>query len=671
MAGISVWFYAIRRNQSPAFPNANVLVITIDTIRPDYLSCYGSSNSTPNIDKIANSGIVFENAFSQVPLTFPSHTSILTGLFPVHHGIHQNGLEIYSKTEDLVTAAFRAHGYKTGAVVSSFVLDRKFGLAAGFDIFDDRMERKPSISSNFEVERRGNETVGAAIKLLEQIQNEKWFLWIHFYDPHTPYDPPAPAKGYAGEIKFVDEQVGKLMQWLNDRNLQDHLILMVLGDHGESLGEHGEKTHGFFVYNSTLRIPMLLSYPGVEPARVTTAVAAVDVTPTLLDLAGIPDTRKRDGRVLMDLPETRNSDIYFESRYPELLGWNGQQGIIRSNWKLISTTRSELFDWTRDDQESRNLFSSKEEISRPIKNDLAQLVSTDVTTSSAPDSETLEKLKSLGYVGSTAPSKKNRTADPKDRIALWSKYEASQEAKHLNQKEEFSRLLQSLVEEEPTNNFFRLSLAGFYRENQMLDWAIEQLNHAIRNEPSDANAYHELAVTYKEIRNYAEALRAEEAALSLQPSRSEFLGVRGMIWVETGQFSKARSEFNHVLQIDPNNAIAWNNLGNAHRELQELNKAEEAYRKAIGLSPGYAYPYNGLATVLVRQKKTRDALPFFEKALNLDPKFVEVYLNMAIAYHSLNEPQKAKTLYLAFLKMAPDWMAEQKQNAKMLLSQIP
>ncbi|MCI0413866.1 sulfatase-like hydrolase/transferase [bacterium] len=660
LIAITTWFLFKKRSEKHVFSDANVLLITIDTIRPDYLSCYGSSNKTPNIDQLANRGILFENAFCQVPLTFPSHTSILTGLFPTRHGVHQNGLEIFNKKEELITAAFRANGYRTGAVISSFVLDRKFGLADGFDVYDDRMERMPTLTSNFEVERRGDETVSAASKILEKFRAEKWFLWIHFYDPHTPYNP-----GYAQEISFVDQQIGRLMDWLQERKLTDRLVVALLGDHGESLGEHGEKTHGFFVYNSTLKIPMILAYPDSKQKRVSNIVAAVDVAPTLLQLAGIQDLRSRDGHSLF---QPRKADVYFESRYAELLGWNGLQGLIRENWKLIATTRSELYDLSGDSHERNNLYSAQQDISRPMKRDLTSMISISAKAAT-PDQETLEKLKSLGYISVATVPKQNRTEDPKDKIALWSRYESSLEAKPDSQ--EKVELLQALVREEPNNNFFRLSLASHYRQLKNLNAAAEQLQQAIQNDPSDPNAYHELAVTYREMKNYGEALRAAEAALAIQPQRSEFHGIRAMIRVETGRFAEAKAEFVKVLQMDPNNAVAWNNLGNAHRELNELEKAAEAYRKAIELSPHYAYPENGLATVLVRQKQTREAFPHFENALRLDPRFVEVYLNMAIAFHSLNEHQRAKTLYLTFLKIAPDWMKQEKANAQLLLSQLP
>lgn len=666
-----LWYFAKRNEKKPSFPGANVLLITIDTIRPDQLSCYGASNPTPNLDRVSQRGLLFENAYCQVPLTFPSHASILTGLFPVRHGIHQNGLEIFTKKESLISDAFRSKGYRAGAAVSSFVLDRKFGLADGFDLYDDRMERLPSVTTNFEVERRANETLDAGIAILEKWKGDKWFFWFHFYDPHTPYSPPEPRSGYSGEVQFVDEQIGRLIHWLDKNQLTQKTILAILGDHGESLGEHGEKTHGFFVYNSTLKIPMILAYPEAKPQRILTPVAAVDVATTLLELSQIPDPHSRDGVSLMNsaMKKQRSSDIYFESKYPELLGWNGLQGLIRGNWKLIATTRSELYDLSSDPQESQNLFSAKQEISNPLKKDLARLEFIQ-TTSSAPDPETAEKLKSLGYISSTSIPKKDRTADPKDKIALWTRYEESLESKRNASPQEITELLETLVEQEPSNNFFRLAVAGHHRQQKNLEEAARHLQQAISNDPSDASAYHELAFTLKEMKNYPEALRAEEAAIVLQPQRSEFRGVRGMIWVETGQFQKAKSEFEHVLKMDPNNAIAWNNLGNACRALNELPEAKKAYQKAIELSPHYAYPHNGLATILVAQGQPREAIRSFERAIELDPKFFEVYLNLAIAFHSLKETDRARTLYRAFLKIAPDWMVQEKSNARALLAQL-
>lgn len=656
-------------------PSCNVLLITIDTLRPDHLSCYGSSNKTPNLDAIAGRGVLFQNAFTAVPLTFPAHTSILTGLYPVHTGIHNNGLEIFKQKELMISDAFHKQGYRTGAVVSSYVLDRKFGLAETFDSYQDRIERSPGITSNFEVERPADQTVDAAIATVEQSAGNKWFLWIHFYDPHTPYAPPSPLEGYDGEIQYVDQQIGRLFEYLKTHNLDRNLIVAVLGDHGESLGEHGEATHGYFVYNSTLKIPLILSYPGSPSGKkVDNAVASVDVTPTLLALAGIQDTQTRDGESLVPVlsGKPRLHEIYFESHYPELMGWNGLEGVLQSNWKLISTTRSELYDWQKDMDEKENLYSQKENISSRLKDLVQSLGKTAVAASKqTPDTETLEKLKSLGYVSTTSIAAKETNADPKDKIGLWSEFEKSLQLKNGGQNEESLGVLKALVEREPQNSFFRLTLASNLRESGKPEAALEQLTLLVKNDPSNADAYHELGIAEKEQHNYVEAVRAEQAAIALQPDRSDFHSVMGLILIETAQYEQAKSEFAQVLKIDPNNATVWNNLGNALRETNQLDQAIEAYRKAIQLSPHYAYPLNGLATVLIRQNQTADAIPYLEKAIDLDPKFVEVYLNLGIAYQTLGENDKAKTCYTVFLKIAPDWMEQERKNAQLLLSQLP
>lgn len=656
-------------------PFPNVLLITIDTLRPDHLSCYGGTNQTPHLDEIARNGILFRNAFTAVPLTFPSHTSILTGMYPVHTGIHNNGRELFKRPDLMISAAFRQQGYKTAAVVSSFVLDRRFGLADSFDVYQDKIERSPGISSNFEVERPADQTKDAAVAALEKIATGKWFLWVHFYDPHTPYSPPAPLVGYDGEINFVDQQVGKLMDYLKQNKLDQNLVVAVLGDHGESLGEHGEATHGFFVYNSTLKIPLILSFPrGPSNQKIDTAVSTVDVTPTLLELSGINDTQKRDGESLIPVlnGKPRPHELYFESKYPELMGWNGLSGVIQSNWKLIATTRSELYDWQKDAEEKENLYSRQESVSTALKTLVQHLAETSVTTAQqAPDTETLEKLKSLGYVGSTNSVVTKTDADPKDKIGSWSEFERSLQLKNLGDKEGSLKVLGDLATRlEPHDPFFRLTYASTLRESGDSTEALEQLKLVLAEDPSNADAYHEVALTEKERHNYAEAFRAEQAAIALKPDRTEFHSVLGLILVETGQFEQAKGEFAGVLKTDPNNAVAWNNLGNALRETNQLDQAAEAYRKAIELSPHYAYPLNGLATVLIRQNQTPDAIPYFEKALELDPKFVEVYLNLGIAYQTQGENDKARKCYQVFLKIAPDWMQQERRNAQILLSQL-
>jgi tetratricopeptide (TPR) repeat protein len=562
----------------------------------------------------------------------------------------------------------------TGAVVSSFVLDRKFGLNHGFDIYDDRMEREPGITSNFEVERPGNEVTAGGIQILERFHDHPWFLWLHYYDPHTPYAPPQPYSGYEGEVQFVDSQIGEIFNWLKSNEKDQNLIIAVIGDHGESLGEHGEATHGFFTYNSTLKVPFLLSFPGApKNLKVQQASATVDLTPTLLALSGIKDSVKRDGVNLLALldGEKRERDIYFESKYAELLGWNGLQGLIKSDWKLISTTRSELYNWRSDPNEKQNQFSQQQNLSTKLKTELAKsYVENASTTMKGPDSETLEKLKSLGYIGTSSVSKKERTADPKDKIEVWGKYEKLLELQQQGKKDEALKQLKDLSDNEPENNFFLITLATRYREAGNPNSAIDELQKAIKNDPMDAGAFQELALTFKEIRNYDEAIKAQQASLSIDDTRSDAYGLMGLLLVETGKFQEANRYFSEVLKRDPNNAVAWNNYGNSLRELNRLRDAENAYKEAIRLSPHYAFPLNGLATILVREKKTQDAIPYFQKALDLDPKFVEVYLNLGIAYHTLGETAKARTLYKTFLKISPNWMQQERSNAQALLNQL-
>ena len=515
---------------TPQIP-PNILLITIDTIRPDRLSSYGSSNATPNLDKIASEGLLFENAFSQVPLTFPSHTSILTGMFPVRHGVHQNGLQIFDHPDWTLSRVLRGNGYRTGAVVSAFVLDRKFGLASDFEVYDDRMERSPGISSNFDVERKGQETTDAALRIIESFSGSRWFVWVHYYDPHTPYDPPSPLSGYDGEVQFVDQQIGRLRSRLAQTGLDKNLAIAVVGDHGESLGEHGEETHGFFIYNSTVKVPLILSYPGVKPARVSAPAATVDLAPTFLQLAGIKDTVARDGKSLLEVAAAGKRDvpILMESRYAELFGWNRLEGMLDDRWKFIATTRSELYAWQEDSSESTNLYAREESVSRKLRQQLSKYESTENAKSGQPDSETLEKLKSLGYISSATLPQKRGTADPKDKITVWAEYERSLQLRSAGRKEESLQVLTRLAEKEPENPFLRTAVASELRESGRPGDAIPQVQAAIQSDPANASAYQELALAYRDMRNYPEAVRAIEAAVALEPHRSELHGTLGFI----------------------------------------------------------------------------------------------------------------------------------------------
>src|SRR6266511_2063601 len=346
--------HCIQRERHPL----NVLLITLDTMRADHLGCYGSrTNGTPSIDRLARQGVRFAQVDSAVPLTLPSHATILTGLFPQRHGLRLNGAGTLRLSIDTLATIFSRRGFRTGAFVGSFVLDHRFGLGRGFGAYDDAVARDPKGgAASLDAERPAAAVADAALAWLRETGTRPFFGWVHFYDPHAPYAPPQPyAQTYDGEIAYVDAQVGRLLASID----RSRTIVAVVGDHGEGLGEHGEATHGLLLYESTLRVPLIISAPSLRPRVVREPISTTDLAPTLAALAGAPmNVVRLDGRDLsrdlLGKREPAQRDIYAETQYPLTFGWNDLTSFRRDGKKLISGARDELFDLDRDPHETKN-----------------------------------------------------------------------------------------------------------------------------------------------------------------------------------------------------------------------------------------------------------------------------------------------------------------------------
>ena len=358
----------------------NVLLISIDTCRADHLSCYGYEHpTTPNIDALAAQGILFENTISPVPLTLPSHSTMLTGAIPPYHGVHLN--TGYRLADSIVSLPelLQEHGFATGAAISAFVLDSQYGLAQGFDFYDDTF--KEPLEGNHVVQRRGGETSDVALEWIEQNRDQRFFFFLHYYDPHANYSPPEPfasrfASPYAGEIAYTDHCIGKVIQKLKDLDLYDSTLIIVAADHGELLGEHGEPAHSYFIYQSAIRIPLIFKLPGQDkPARIPSLAGLVDVMPTICSLLGVtppPDIQGRSLETDWTQPPTDRAAryVYCESFYPTIYDLNPLVGLVGDRFKFIQTTRSELYDLVDDPAESHNLFETEGEVAGMMEDEL-------------------------------------------------------------------------------------------------------------------------------------------------------------------------------------------------------------------------------------------------------------------------------------------------------------
>lgn len=409
----------------------NLLIVTLDTTRTDYLSTYGSARvSTPGLDRLASAGVVFEQAVSVAPLTLPAHSSLFTGLLPPRHGVRDNADPPLAEEHQTLAEILRSQQFKTAAFVASAVLGRARGMAQGFDVYNDGSSadqwNKPP------AERPGDQVVGEALAWLREQGTARFFLWVHLYDAHAPYVPPAPFDAlyatdpYAGEVAFADAQLEWLTEELARAERLENTIVIVAGDHGESLGEHGEREHGMFLYESVTRVPLVVRAPGLRPRRVASVTRLVDIMPTALDLLGI-DSPAVDGvslqRLMRGGVQSLDLDGYAESLYPARFGWSPIRSLRDERFKLIAAPRPELYDLQRDPLEQHNVYFARASVVEAMSRRLASL---DPTQSSPGDRrfqlapEARERLRSLGYIGETSRRATARSrdgfADVKDHI---------------------------------------------------------------------------------------------------------------------------------------------------------------------------------------------------------------------------------------------------------------
>ena len=444
-------------NGRSAVHPANVVVITIDTTRADRLSPYGYMDaSMPALERLAREGVLFDRAMTVAPLTLPAHSSLFTGLFPPRHGVRDNADRALASKHTTLAETLRAHGFRTGAFVSSVVLASDRGLAQGFDQYVDVPASNDGEPR--QLQRRGDEVVTDAIRWVNDVRGAPFFLWAHLYDPHRPYDPPEPYRSrhfdpYVGEIAFADSQIGRLLDALEQRHLLERTVVVLAGDHGESLGEHGEKDHGIFVYENVLRVPLIIRVPdalksrSVAPRRVGDIVRLVDVTPTVLDLLGLTvlssnGERQIDGVSLVDrmrgssrAPEL---EAYAESLYPARFGMSPLKTLHDGRFKLIDAPRPELFDLERDPFEERNIHAERPTVAEAMRRRLTQMAKeSEPSDRLAPEDElspdARERLHALGYVGSqplTDSLGGDDRPDPKDCIQPATGEPSSEKAKN-------------------------------------------------------------------------------------------------------------------------------------------------------------------------------------------------------------------------------------------------
>ncbi len=659
VAALACFLLAACAKHEVAHPN--VLLITLDTFRADRIGA-----NTPALRKLASESVVFANAESAAPLTLPSHATILSGLLPLHHGLRNNGAGSFPKGRPTLATLFGGASYRTAAFVSAFILDRRFGLNRGFETYDDAIARDPNAPSQFEAERRGAETVDRALAWLHQSSDRPFFAWVHLYDAHAPYAPPAPyPQTYDGEIAYVDAQVARLLAAVD----RSKTIVVVVGDHGESLGEHGELTHGLLLYEPTLHVPMLVSAPGVAPKTIREPVSTADLAPTIASIA-LHQTIAADGVALDLAREPAARDLYAESEYPLTFGWSDLGALRRGGMKLIASTHPELYDLAADPREQRNILDGDRRTYRSLADALTRLRATGAVNGGAPlvDAETKAKLASLGYVAPGDVPVAGPRPDPAAMAPLFRAFEEANWALLGGKRQQAIAELQSIVTRDPRNPVFRATLARALRQAGRLREAIPLYKEAVAIAPDDPEAWYNLAVALEEAGNAKEAETVIREAIRRDPSRPEPHNTLGIALFDERNARGAEEEFRAAIALDPRNARAWNNLGNVLRATNRLDDARGAYERALEIAPAYADALNGIGVVEVQQNRPQDAVAKFDAALRIAPDYYEAQLNRAIALKIAgNEPAARDQLQRLLASLPRDRRFDEQRRAAQIL----
>lgn len=668
LAGCSTGSAPPRPASSP-----NILLITVDTLRADRVG----AGLTPTLDRLAAQGLRLTNARSVAPLTLPAHTTIFTGQLPPVHGARLNGQPLAGSASTMAQRLKQA-GYQTAAVVGAFVLDRRFGLGAGFDHYDDEIDRDPAAVDRLQADRPASIVVDHAIAGLRTMSSDRpWLMWVHLYDPHAPYAPPADARaraagdGYNGEVVFTDQQVARLLASVAARPDADHVVTLVMGDHGESLGDHGEATHGMLVSEAAIRVPMIISGRGV-PAEVRNDPASLlDILPTVLRVAGLPTTGL-PGRALVGAPAPE-AESYAETRYPTLAGWSPIQSLVQDRWKLVVGERARLYDLVTDPAEASDVAASRTSVVRAMGARLDTLASTPVaapaTTTVSP--EVAQRLRALGYVApaTTTPASTGAGRYSGDVMADWTMYEDSLAMVARGQPTGALPALARVSQAHPGSPLFASTYARALAAAGRTADALTRFRAAVARWPGDAELYHDLAVVARERGLGDEALRAEAAALAINPQLPSAHHGRGLGLSDRDRHADAARAFEEAVRLDPTNAVYLTDLGNARRALGELDAAKRAYTTALARAPRQADAANGLGVILVQQGRAADAVPWLERA-SADVTLLEARLNLGIALQESGQVDRAREQYAAVVA-DPRQGAKEKGAARALLAQLP
>ena len=656
----------------------NVLLVTFDTTRADHLAAYGNPRAhTPNVDRLASEGALFENAFSSIPLTLPSHSTILTGKYPPAHGVRDNGLFVLDDSQLTLAEILASHGYRTAAAVGGFPLVRRFGIGQGFDLFDDKLRdrdddflgRAGDGPSLFFEERSAGLVNEAVLGWLRKPSPDPFFLWVHYYDPHHPLIPPPPYDQlfaddpYLGEIAYADESFGLLLEELRRLGVYEETVIVLTADHGEGRGEHGELTHSFLLYNSTLHVPLVMRAPGVRPGeRISDLVGTIDILPTLLDILGLEAPDDLQGRSLRHYVDgsgsstSRSRPHYAETLSPRFShDWGELRALYDKDYKYVHGPRPELYNIAVDPEETHDLIGEDAPRADAMKGRLEKLLGLIAVAEPAAavpvDDATRKKLEALGYLsgsgGDTTVHDELRSdgVPPQDRAGDTS---ASSQARNLlgrGQAMPALAFINPLIKADPENSFYRemriqaLLLLG--RTDEAMEEADRLENLGSGVSASLPRLKRLLALNLYKQGERAEALELFASSLTTQ-GNAEGYHLWASLLAEEGRHEEARAALERSIELDVGYAPALADLAVLEAQSANLAAAEALFQRALDSQPYRAKTHYNHAAFLLKEGYTEAALSSLERALRLQGDYPAAHYALVVTHLVLEQPKAAK-----------------------------
>lgn len=637
----------------------DVILVTIDTLRADALGVSGNPDaSTPLLDRLARAGRIYVNAHAHNVLTLPSHTNILTGRYPYDHGVRDNsGFTVPEGVPTLATLLKQA-GYATGAFVGAYPLDARFGLDRGFDVYDDRYPRGSNPSEFIMAERRGDQVVAPALAWWRSQAGRPRFLWLHLYDPHASYDPPEPfrsrfaARPYLGEVAATDSFLAPLLEPVLEGQ-ETPALVVVTGDHGEALGDHGELTHGLFAYESTLRVPLIVWGAGVHPGRDERWARHVDIAPTVLERLGLDRPAGIPGRSLLAPPPAEPEDSYFESLSSNLnRGWAPLRGVIRDGRKWIDLPIPELYDLPADPKEEKNLALEDRRTGAALRKALPQ-EAVWPPRKGAVSAEEEQRLRSLGYSVGSGPAKTAYTPDddPKRLIAVDRKLHQVIDLYSRGRHEDAAALSREVIAERPDMAEGYEHAALSLRMLERHDEAVSVLRSGLGKVVADESLRRQLAQAL------SESGRAAEAVEVLRPYEEtgvpETLAVLGIALSDAGRNGDGERVLRRLIARDESDPKAHENLGIVLLRMSRAAEARAELQRALELNDSLPIAWNTLGVALYQLEGPESALTAWRKAYELDPRQYDALFNTGLVAASLGRRDVARDALAQFARTAP------------------